>query len=125
MQLFFEVFTSNSGYYIPSAFILLASKQPYTSDGSAFGLKPADEYDAKIFIARGSYTSLATQTTHTKIPGTMEYKSETKVIIVPVERRRILRHELREAYFRTVKKLSYNEAHEEAEGYGELYGYQP
>jgi len=113
------------GGYFSKAFVLNASVTPFSSDGSKYGLKPVDGYDAKIFIGQGTFANIEPVTRMVTDTDTGKMAIETNKESVPVNRIGILKHELKESLLRTAFRMTYDAAHNKAGGIGEVNRFYP
>jgi len=91
------------------AFVLNASTQQYSDQPNEYGLKPLDNYDGKVFIARGQFINIIA----------IDIKNGITSPYDVIPRSSILYHELRESLLRTALGYCYDRAHNEAGGTGD------
>ncbi len=102
------------GYPNLSAFVLSASTTPYGN--GKYGLKPLDNFDGKVFFAKGEFKQFFTESIDA--PGKI-IKNRT---LIGTKRDKIVIHELREILFRTRDMLDYEKAHDKAGGFSGVGG---
>lgn len=107
---------TSEGGYNPKAFVLNASTQQYASK-SDYGLKPVDQFDAKVFIGQGTfYTEIATRDANFNDNGIITGYGPWKKSSIEIKRSDVVRHELKESLLRTLYGYCYDTAHKEAGG---------